>query len=178
MKLASKIKKISAVALMGSVLIAFAGTLSVHAQTIDQVSVSKPGYGITSTNDGSGVNVRNAPSLEDSDIIVSIPNGTRLMIVGQSDDFYKVQYDAHGHYGYVSKTYLKFQPSSMYLVANTDGSNLNMRSGPSTSYSRITSIPNGTAFAYYGSATNGWYSGIYGNATGFTSVDYTLLKSY
>ena len=178
MKLTSKIRKMSVVALVGAVLFASASTLSVHAQTIAQVSVSRPGYGITSTDDGYGVNVRNAPNLG-AGIIVSIPNNSPVMIVGEDGDFYVVQYDTDGHYGYMAKDYLNFQQKSFYLVVNTASDPLNLRAMPSETSTSLARIPHNGAFAYYNYYnSNDWYHGVYGNATGYTSRDYTLLEGY
>ena len=177
MKITERFKKFAAITLAGAMILLTANSMSVHAQTISDVSVSKPGYGLVTTSDGSGVNVRNAPSLTNSQIIVSAPADSRLMIVGESGDFYKVQYDTQGHYGYVTKQYLTFIPSDYYLQASTSSSNLNMRESSSTSSTIIASIPKGTCFAYWVEIT-GWYRGIYGNAFGYTSKDYTKLCSY
>ncbi len=177
MKFKEKFKRFAAITLAGAMVLLTANSLSVHAQSISDVSVSKPGYGIVTTSDGSGVNVRNAPNLTSSQIIISAPADSRLMIVGESGDFYKVQYDTNGHYGYVTKQYLTFIPMNYYLQANTSSSNLNMRESNSTSSAKIASIPKGTCFAYWVELTE-WYRGVYGNAFGYTSKDYTKLCSY
>ena len=175
--LTDKIKKTTAVTLAGVMVLFCANTIPAQAQDISQVSVSKPGYGITRTESGSGVNVRNASNLNNSEIIFSIPNNTRLMIVGTENDFYKVQYDAYGNYGYVLKSLLDFFPTSHYLVANTSSNNLNMRQSNSVDSKIIASIPKGTAFAYWVKQIE-WFRGIYGNQFGCTSKDYTKLCDY
>ncbi len=177
MKFVEKVKKFAIIALAGAMVILQANTLLVHAQTISQVSVSKPGYGNISTESGSGVNVRNAPNLVNSDIIISVPNKSALMIVGESGDFYKVQYDTAGHYGYVLKEYLNFVPQDYYLQVNTSSSALNMRAYPDATSNIRTTIPKGTNFAYV-ATVNDWYMGLYGNVSGFTVSEYTLCHSY
>lgn len=130
-----------------------------------------------STSDGAGVNVRNAPSLTDSEIIMSAPASSPLMVVGESGDFYKVQYDIYGHLGYVSKQYFKFMSSPYYLQTNTSSGNLNMRKSVTTSSAIVASIPRGTSFAYMNDYPD-WYQGVYGNVRGFTSKDYTSRIEY
>lgn len=179
MKITEKFKKFAAITLAGAMILLTANSMSVHAQTISDVSVSKPGYGVVTTSDGSGVNVRWEANTDSNNIIVSIPNGTNVMIVGEEGDFYKVQYSKDGYYGYMTKEYVKFTSKSYYLKANTSSSPLNMRSGASTSASVLAKIPKGTGFAYVsGSASDGWYRGVYGNVTGYTSADYTLRLEY
>lgn len=151
-----------------------ANSLIVHAQDISQVTAYKPGYGITSTASGSGVNVRTQPNLTNSEIIRSIPNNTRIMIVGQSGDWYYVQYDTSGHYGYMSKDYVNFMPENYYLRANTT---LNMYEERNTSSSVIATIPSGTYFAYWLVLGN-WYKGIYGIAFGYVEKTGVTRYSY
>lgn len=177
MKFTERIKKFTAISLAGTMIFLTANVLSVQAQSISGVSISKPGYGIVSTSDGAGVNVRNAPSLTDSEIIMSAPAYSYLMVVGESGDFYKVQYDIYGHYGYVSKQYFFFSSQQYYLQANTTSKNLNMRSAPSTSAAIVASIPRGTGFAYWDEVQD-WYQGVYGNVSGYTSKDYTSRIEY
>ena len=57
-------------------------------------------------------------------------------------------------------------------VATSDGSNLNMRKGPSTSYGIITSIPNKTKINITGKASNGWLQVNYNNSVGYVNGKY------
>lgn len=154
-----------------------------HAQSNSDLAVNKPGYGVTETQSGLGVNVRDAASLANSNIILSVPNDSYLMIVGwvyNSDEqlgFYKVQYNINGSYGYVYDLYLNLVSRNYYLKANTATDPLRFRSSPNTSASVIKKLPKGTYFAYDG-YSGGWYSGVYGNRFGYTSGTYTQLLSY
>lgn len=177
MNFKKSIKKFAAITLIGAMTVLTINPISAHAQSISDVSVNKPTYGLVSTNDGSGLNVRDAANLTTSNIITTVPSSSRLMIVGSSGNFYKVQYDANGHYGYASMDYLTFVSTGHYLKANTSSNNLNMREKPSTSSSIIASIPKNTGFAYVSTGTN-WYRGVYGNQCGYTSKDYTSFMSY
>lgn len=113
----------------------------VQAATSDQVtlSIAKPGAGYVNT-DSSSLNVRESPSTS-ANIITSLPSGSKIMIVERcSNGFYKVQYDANGHYGYASSQYIREYDLDYYCTANTSSS-LNMRSGMGTSYGIVASIP-------------------------------------
>ena len=83
MKSTQKIKKFVTITLAAAMILLNNNSFTVHAQDISQVTVYKPGYGMVSTDSGSGVNVRNAPNLTTSEIIKSLPNETWVMIVGQ-----------------------------------------------------------------------------------------------
>lgn len=179
MRFTQKIKKFVAITLAGAVVMLSANVLSVHAQSISDVSAEKPGYGITHTQTGSGVNVRKDPEMADN-IIVSIPNNTSVMIVGESGNFYKVQYNTTGLYGYASKDYIDFVPSSYYLSANIS---LDLKKEPRDYAGNHVTMPAGTAFAYVATTytTGGygtWYRGVYGIAEGYTSVDNTTRHKY
>ena len=178
MKYMQKIKKCVAIALAWVIVFLTTNSLHVHAQDISQVSAYKPGYGIATTSDGSGVNVRSEPNLTTSSIIRSIPDGTRVMIVGESGDFYKVQYDTDGHYGYMIKRLVVFFPQDYYLQADTtNGDPLNMYEEFDTNSKIIATIPNKTYFAYWLDLGD-WYAGIYGIALGHTLAEDTKLCTY
>lgn len=126
-------------------------------------------------DEGSSLNVRQAPSLT-APIIGSLPAFSFVMVVGgtlEENEFVEVMYTTEGYYGYASVNHIQFHGSSYYLVANVDSGNLNMREGAGTSYSVKARIPKQASFAYDAEMDNGWYRGIYGNARGFTSPEYT-----
>lgn len=181
MKSTRKIKKFVTITLAAAMILLNNNSFTVHAQDISQVTVYKPGYGMVSTDSGSGVNVRNAPNLTTSEIIKSLPNETWVMIVGQSGDFYKVQYDTNGYYGYMHKDYVIFFSQDYYLQANTTNKgSLNMYELESTSTKVLATIPNKTYFAYlYGKDTsNDFYMAVYGNEWGYTLKTQTKVYSY
>lgn len=172
MNLIEKPKKFIASTLAGVMIFLSANSFSVHAQSATSVSIDRPILGFVRTDDGSGLNVRNAPNLTSSQIITAIPDDTFLMVVEEIGDFCKVQYDTAGHYGYVWRLYLTIYRASYYLQANTNSSDLNMRESNSTSSKILTSIPKGKYFAYRNEVTD-WYYGVYGNKIGYTSKAYT-----
>ncbi|MCM1192656.1 MAG: SH3 domain-containing protein [Clostridium sp.] len=177
MKITKKFKSFTAITLAAAMVFLTANSLPVHAQSISDVSVSKPGYGITNTSDGSGVNVRNAANLTTSSIIKSIPDETRVMIVGQSGDFYKVQYDTNGYYGYVAKRLIDFIPQDHYLKADSSTSSIPMYKSYLPSYIITIYIPNKTYFAFQADL-DGWYGAVYGDVSGYVTKNTTILCNY
>lgn len=169
-------KKCSMVALAFCLFLSNANGLVAKAATSSEVSTSEPGYGYVSLSSGT-LNVRQH-AYPTAEIVGSLANNSRVMIVGESGPFYKVQYNTTGHYGFVSKDYVVFMERDYYLKVNTNNSNLNMRSGAGTNYSEVARIPDETSFAYIEDATNGWYFGVYGNVSGYTSGDFTIKQRY
>lgn len=60
-------------------------------------------------------------------------------------------------------------------VVSTNGGTLSVRTGPGTTYGRITSLANGTAVTIL-SEENGWYKVNYGGGEGYVSKDYIRLQ--
>lgn len=98
-------------------LLLFSSNNIVKAATSDQVtlSVAKPGAGYVNTQ-SSPLNVRELPSTS-ANIICSLPKDSMVMIVERGSDFYKVQYDASGHYGYVASQYIREYDLEYYCTA-------------------------------------------------------------
>lgn len=97
-------------------------------------------------------------------VLVSIPKGTAVPVLGRaSNGWYKVSYA--GYTGYVS---------NYYVVAATIRTldSLNLRTGTSTSYRILVTIPKGATVSAYSRASNGWYRASYGGYTGWVSGSY------
>lgn len=129
---------------------------------------------------GDGVNVRKEPSTS-SEKITTLAKGTAVTAYELSGDFYQVKLSS-GDIGYVSKNYLSTTspandptPSaSPTATPNTSngktmyvtGDSVNVRSTPSSSGSKLTSLKKGAQVTAYENK-NGWYyiqyqSGKYG----------------
>lgn len=101
-------------------------------------------------------------------ILAQIPKGISVPVSGRaSNGWYKVSYN--GYTGYVS---------DYYVVASTVRTldDLNLRTGPSTSYRILLSIPKGKSVPAYARASNGWYKVSYAGYTGWVSGSY--MTSY
>lgn len=74
---------------------------------------------------------------------------------------------------YFGIPFVEAQPVRQGIVA-TDGSNLNIRSYPSTDAAIIGVIPNGAAISIYGQTGN-WYVIKYGNTEGYSAADFITI---
>ena len=158
------------------VLIFLSSSNIAKAATADQVtlSVARPGAGYVNTV-SDPLRVRESPSTS-SNVITSLPRGSKIMIVERCNGFYKVQYDTSGHYGYVSSQYVGEYDLDYYCTANTSGT-LNMRSGVGTSYGIVASIPSQKNFPVL-LVLGDWDYALYGNTDGYVCTDYTIRHHY
>lgn len=158
------------------ILIGNMGITKVEAATIDEVSTERPLAGLVVLDSGT-LNVRQYASTG-AEIITSLSDGSYIMVVGQSGDFYRVQYNTSGNYGYVAKEFVYLHTDiDCYLKPHIESGTLNMRDGAGTQYTRVASIPLGTAFAFLSDDADhsGWYYGLYGNKNGYTLMTYTMI---
>ena len=135
--------------------------------------------------------------------IGTLAKGKTFEIVGSAKDtsgklWYKLTYN--GRFGYVSADYVKVtdkedsgntgdntggtssKPVTFQMGTTTAPSGLNVRSGPGTNYSRLTTLPKGTAVTITGSAkaSDGkvWYKYQYSAAKdGYICSDYVTVKT-
>lgn len=141
------------------------------------------GTGILNT-DGSSLNLRSGPGTSFRKV-ASIPANAVLTITGIENGWYKTSYN--GSEGYVSSDYITLSSSSATEntitqeasttrtgVLNTDGSSLNLRSGPSTGYNKVTSIPASAVLTITGEES-GWYKTSYNGKVGYVSADYITI---
>ncbi|WEG11895.1 SH3 domain-containing protein [Pullulanibacillus sp. KACC 23026] len=146
---------------------------------------------------GSNLNMRTAPTTSAS-IITKLSDGTKIEVLSEANGWAKIS--ANGQTGYVSTSYLapangtptssttetadngsedNTSPTSesqtVHMYVNVSpGSNLNMRSGPSTTASVLTQLPYGTVVQVL-LETNGWAKVSANGKTGY--VDETYLTS-
>lgn len=159
------------------VFLMFSSNSIVKADTSDQVTLSvlRPGAGYVNT-ENDALRVREAPSTS-AKVLASFPKGTTIMIVERCGDFYKVQYDEYGHYGYAASRYIREYDLDYYCITRTNGSTVNMRSGTGTSYSRIASIPNNTGLPIMIDVPE-WPNVLYGTLFGHVSAQYVEKRDY
>lgn len=124
------------------------------------------------------LNIR-SQSNSDSSVVGKMSNGTKVQVTGKaSNGWYRVNYN--GVVGFVNNGYMKILGD--YTTAPTPTGtrktteNLNFRTGPSTSYSIIMTIPNGAVVDYY-SESNGWAKVGYAGKMGYVSTTYLTTNS-
>ena len=119
------------------------------------------------------VNFRTGPGNE-YDSMGKIEEGETVTYLGSNGGWRKVKYNSK--VGYVYKTYISEGSTSTTTVKYVKcDKSLNVRKGPSTSYSIITSLSNGTKVTVK-STSNGWSKITTGNITGYVSSSYLTSK--
>ena len=129
------------------------------------------GVGVVATTSG-GLNVREKATTS-SKILTSLPKGSYITLVSASGNWWRVEYN-RGMYGYCHADYIR-QIATVSSTVNTQSGNLNVRSGPGTSYTRVGSLAKGETVLIL--ATSGNWSRIlyHGIKIGYVSSQY--LKS-
>lgn len=108
---------------------------------------------------GNNVNVRTGPSTSYSRITM-VNKGTQFDILGSQNGWYNIRLQ-NGTIGWMIGDYVKVFDGSDNgqdeTIAQCTGDYVNIRTGPGTSYKRITMINRGVKFTVLGSQ-NGWYN--------------------
>ncbi|WP_455539405.1 C40 family peptidase [Terrisporobacter sp.] len=120
------------------------------ALSLGQSSVSAQEKG---TVIASALNVRSGPGLN-YNTKGCLYKGDTTAILDESNGWLKIQL-SNGTTGWVSKKYIEIGSISVNAKVNCS-TNLNVRSGPSTSYSIKTTVSNGTVYKIL-QKSNGWY---------------------
>lgn len=124
--------------------------------------------GAVTTSSGN-LNVRSAASAT-AGRVASLPKGSHITLMEKSGDWWRVEY-GHNQYGYASAAYITQIEGTAVTVATASG-NLNVRSGPGTSYSRTASLSKGQVVIRL-KTEGGWSRILYnGNQTGYVSAQY------
>lgn len=139
------------------------------------VGASAVNYGVGTVN-GDGLRLR-AEASTDSSILGRAYTGDQVIVLEDAKDgWYKVNYECVE--GYMSAEYLgvlqKADAELGYGKVSADGSVLNMRSGPGTSYDRTKKIPDGTVVKLIG-MDSGWFKIEYKDTKGYVSSDYITI---
>ena len=116
------------------------------------------------------LNVRSGPSTSYS-VIGKLSKGTKIEVISTSNGWSKIKYD--GQTGYVSSKYLSSSApeSNTTTTKYVNATSLNVRSGPSTSYSIIGKLSSGEKVEVI-STSNGWSKIKYDGQTGYVSSKY------
>lgn len=110
------------------------------------------------------VNLRTGPGTSYS-VILTIPKGASVSVHGISGNWAKVTYN--GRTGYAHLSYLSPSSGTRYYTT----SSLNLRTGPSTGYSIILTMPKGSPVTVY-SIANSWAKVTYYGRTGYAYSPY------
>ena len=133
--------------------------LSISVYAYSSLTSYKPNYGTLTTN----VNFRNTASTSTGKIR-TLSKGTSVKMVATIDNFYIVQLGSN-EIGVVSKSYVKSSSSapkgaktytSVSVKTATTANEVNLRRGPGTNFSKVTTISKGTTLKTVGYIDN-WY---------------------
>lgn len=124
----------------------------------------------------SAVNFRSEATTT-SESMGKLSDGTRVAILDQIDNWYKVAYN--GKTGYMSADYVVSQPIMNIECggAKVTTSVLNMRSGPGTENSIVTKLYSGSIAKIIG-INNAWFKVQYDGYTGYISPEYVEITTY
>lgn len=147
------------------------GFRSKAAISIASASDTSPLYGVVNTT-YTNLMIRSQPDAS-SPTLGTLVNGSYIMIVGNSGDFYKVQYNNYGvSYGYVAKQYVNEMSANCpgKVFCNTSSSSLNVRSSSSANSSVVGSMAHAKwAPARASGAIGQTYFIVWGNVQGYVS---------
>ena len=117
----------------------------------------------------SRLNVRSSPSTGAA-VVASLGKGSYVTLISKSGSWWKVEY-AKGKYGYCHGDYI-ISVSGTAAAVKTQSGNLNVRSGPGTSYGRTGSLAKGE-YVVVLSSSGSWSQVLYhGTKTGYVSSQY------
>ena len=124
------------------------------------------------------LNMRSGPSTSYSKIGY-VKSGATVQYISASNGWYKIKYN--GITGWVISTYVSFGSSNTNnnntnktVKTVTIKENLNMRSGPSTSYSKVSYIKKNTVVTST-EQSNGWYKIKYNGISGWVIGNYVTV---
>lgn len=150
------------------------GFFFIPANISTKANTSEAKAGITDTG-SSNLNVRKSNSIN-SLIITKLKDNSYLTIINTTGNWYYVEYKDN-QYGYVHKDYVNIASTNSKRV-KTNGSNLNVRTGPSTNYLVFDKISNDD-YVVILSSSNGWAKVLFeGNKVGYVSQSYLEDSNY
>lgn len=146
--------------------------LSIGTLSITAAAAGSTMYGIGFIN-ASSLRLRSEPSTNSSTICMA-PRNDCVVIISKTGDWYKVNYNLQE--GYMHKDYLEVltRENAELGYGKITGTNVNLRTGPSTSYSVATVSSQGDK-CYIIGLNNGWYKVIYGEKICYIRSDFVEL---
>ena len=148
-------------------LILLFSTVSVSASAAETTV-----YGIGFVT-ASSLRLRAEPN-SSSETLDTAPRNECVVVLSKSGDWYKVNYNLQE--GYMHQDYLTVssKENAELGYGKVNGQSVNLRSGPSTSYS-VSAVSSKGDKCYIIGLNNGWYKVIYKNTTAYIRSDYLDL---
>lgn len=155
--------------------LALAMVLACGALTIPASAAGNPMYGIGFVNAGS-LRLRSEPSTA-SATLATAPRNDCVVVISQEGEWYKVSYNLQE--GYMHSDYLEVstKENAELGYGTITGTNVNLRTGPSTVYSVAAVSAKGDK-CYIIGLNDGWYKVIYDSAVCYIRSDFVALTEY
>lgn len=125
----------------------------------------------------SALRLRAEPSTSSETLATAYQNEC-IVVLAQDGDWYRVLFNLQEGYMYAEYLDVKTARNAELGYGKVTGSGVNVRSGPGTSYSRITTLSQGDTSCYIIGINNGWYKVITGSQIGYIRSDYLELTEY
>ena len=121
---------------------------------------------------GGYVNLRSGPATTYA-VTMRVTSGSTVTVVNDSGEWDYIAVNTNGAtvYGYMYETYIDRGQATTAVVTTRNGGKVNVRSGPSSAYGGIGSLPSGTRLTVLLKG-NGWYQVSANGLTGFMSTSY------
>lgn len=137
-----------------------------------RASSVSPKAGAVTTSSGT-LNVRSQAS-SGASVVAKLNKGSYITLLSKAGTWWKVEYDK-GKYGYCHADYITVVEGAAVTVS-TESGNLNVRSGPGTSYAKAATLAKGERVLFL-RLSSGWSRILYhGTKTGYVSAKY--LSNY
>ena len=149
--------------------------LTVAISTVCVVSASAASVGVGTVNTDA-LRLRDEATTDSTILATAAKGDTVVVLEDTGDGWYKVDYNSVE--GYMSGEYLdvatKADVTIGYGLVQSEGSNLNVRSGPGTDYDKVASLSHGAVVTIVG-IDSGWYKvTTSGGTTGYVSSEYMV----
>lgn len=143
-------------------------------ETSSATTTTSTGDGIGSLTIKSEANIRSGAGTNYDKLGVA-KVGTELTITGISSDgkWYKVDYNSKT--GYVNRNMVTVDEVEYSATATVTG-DVNVRSGPGTSYTKLGLAKKGEELTVTGMTGTGWYQISYNGKTGYVAGNYVTIK--
>ncbi len=154
------------------IVLALVLALSVSTFAMSASAAGTTMYGIGFVN-ASSLRLRKEAKTS-SETLAYAPRNDCVTVISKEGQWYKVNYNLQ--IGYMHSDYLKVltRENAELGYGKVTGSNVNLRSGPATSYSRVAQAGKGDK-AYILGLNNGWFKVIYGSKICYIRSDYLEL---
>ncbi len=152
--------------------LALAIVLSAGALSLTASAAGTTMYGIGFV-DATSLRLRSNPDTN-STTLAQAANNECVVVISKSGQWYKVNYNLQE--GYMHESYLKVltRENAELGYGEVVGTNVNLRSGPSTGYRSVAKASTG-AKCYIIGLNNGWYKVIYNGAICYIRSDFLKL---